>query len=54
VITARITRGAEAVECRMEVIRKEIEPRRGVALRISFIDPTNEAILKRMLGLDIG
>jgi hypothetical protein len=45
-----ITAGADAVRCRMEVIRKEIDPRRGVALRINFIDPPNEELLKKILG----
>jgi hypothetical protein len=38
------------VKCRLEVIRKEIEPRRGVALRIATIDPRNEELLKQLLG----
>ncbi len=41
---------AQRVKCRLEVIRKEIEPRRGVALRIATIDPRNEELLKQLLG----
>ena len=47
---AAITLADRTVKCRLEVIRKEIEPRRGVALRISFIDPRNEELLKQVLG----
>ncbi len=46
-----VLRGRVAeVSCRLEVIRKEIEPRRGVALRIAFIDPVNEERLRELLG----
>lgn len=47
---SRIKLGVDIVHCRLEVVRKEIEPRRGVALRIAFIDPLNEELLKRILG----
>jgi hypothetical protein len=47
---AEIEKDSRLVRCRLEVIRKEIEPRRGVALRISFIDPPNEEALKQLLG----
>lgn len=47
---ALISLEGKAARCRLEVFRKEIEPRRGVALRISFIDPRNEEMLKQILG----
>jgi hypothetical protein len=47
---AEISQTGRVVRCRLEVIRKEIEPRRGVALRISIIDPPNEEALKELLG----
>jgi hypothetical protein len=47
---AEIGLAGKITRCRLEVIRKEIEPRRGVALRISFIDPRNEEMLKQILG----
>lgn len=47
---ARISLGERAATCRLEVFRKEIEPRRGFALRIHFIDPSNEEMLKQILG----
>jgi hypothetical protein len=48
---ATVTRGEGRVHCRLEVIRKEIQPRRGVALRILHIDPRNEQSLKTILGI---
>lgn len=47
---ARFVLGQEAARCRLEVVRKEIAPRRGVALRIAFIDPANEEKLRQLLG----
>jgi hypothetical protein len=35
--------------CRVEVVRKEIQPRRGVALRIVHLTPAAEAVLGQML-----
>jgi hypothetical protein len=46
----RVTLRGQSITCRMEVFRKEIEPRRGVALRIAFIDPKSEETLKALLG----
>jgi len=46
----RISLRGKSATCRLEVFRKEIEPRRGVALRIAFIDPQNEEALKALLG----
>lgn len=36
--------------CRVEVARKEIHPRRGVALRIIHMAPVAEETLKRIIG----
>jgi hypothetical protein len=47
---AKISLRGKTAACRLEVFRKELEPRCGIALRISFIDPTNEEQLKAMLG----
>jgi hypothetical protein len=41
-------RGIE-LECRMEVVRKEIHPRRGLVLRVVYITPVGEEKLKQML-----
>lgn len=38
------------IGCRCEVIRKEIDPRTGIALRIAHIAPVAEETLKKMLG----
>ena len=35
--------------CRAEVVRKELEPRCGIALRIDSISPEDEAVLLAML-----
>jgi hypothetical protein len=50
----RVSLRGKSITCRMEVFRKEIEPRRGVALRIAFIDPKNEEALKALLGPGVG
>jgi hypothetical protein len=47
---ANIRLRGKASVCRMEVFRKEIEPRRGIALRVAIIDPKNEEALKALLG----
>jgi hypothetical protein len=47
---ARISLAGEAATCRLEIFRKELEPRLGIALRIAFIDPPNEETLKKILG----
>ncbi len=44
-----VERGDRMFGCRVEVIRKEVEPRVGVALRISHITPVAEETLKLML-----
>ncbi len=50
VLEARVGTAARAATCRLEVIRKEIVPRRGVALRLVHIDPANEQTLHELLG----
>jgi hypothetical protein len=47
---ATISVGAEAVDCRLEVMRREQDPRSGVALRIAYIDAANERRLIELLG----
>jgi hypothetical protein len=47
---AKIALRGQVCACRLEVFRKEIQPRHGIALRISHIDPKNEEQLKAMLG----
>jgi hypothetical protein len=47
---ATIEHGGRAANARLEVIRKEIDPRRGVALRIAHIAPEGETVLREMLG----
>lgn len=44
-----IERGDRRVACRAEVVRKELEPRRGVALRIAHIAPADEERLRDLL-----
>lgn len=51
VLEASIEDGGRSVVCRLEIIRKEIDPRRGVALRLVTIDPANEAMLRELLGV---
>jgi hypothetical protein len=46
----QIDQGAERAHVRLEVVRKEIEPRRGVVLHITHIDPDSERALSAMLG----
>jgi len=45
-----VERGDRQIDCRIEVVRKEIDPRRGVALRIAHISPVAEETLKTMIG----
>jgi hypothetical protein len=47
---AKIRLRGHTCACRLEVFRKELAPRRGVALRIAIIDPKNEEALKTLLG----
>ena len=42
--------GDTAAKARLEIIRKEIAPRGGIALRIAHVDPANEDLLRSMLG----
>jgi hypothetical protein len=46
----RVHRGDHTIGCRVEVVRKEIDPRVGVALRIAHISPVAEESLREMLG----
>jgi hypothetical protein len=48
---ARIEHTGRAAACRLEVVRKEIDPRSGLALRIARIDPAGEDALRAILGL---
>jgi hypothetical protein len=48
---ARVEHSGRAAVCRLEVVRKEIVPRSGVAVRLAYIDPANEAALKAILQL---
>jgi hypothetical protein len=50
VYDASIEHGGRTAPARLEVIRKEIDPRRGVALRIVHIAPEGESALREMLG----
>ncbi len=45
-----IERGTRRFSCRTEVIRKELEPRCGIALRIVYITPSAEEMLEAMLA----
>lgn len=45
-------RGAVAFRCRVEVVRKEIAPRPGVALRIVRIAPDAQAQLTALVAAD--
>lgn len=49
-VDIKVQRDDIEIGCRCEVIRKEIEPRKGVALRIAHIAPVAEETLKSMLG----
>jgi len=49
-VEIRVAREDVAIGCRCDVIRKEIDPRTGVALRIAHIAPVAEETLKGMLG----
>jgi hypothetical protein len=49
-LSVAVDRGPIRFDCRVEVVRKEIDPRRGVALRIAHISPVAEEQLKRALG----
>jgi hypothetical protein len=45
-----VSRGDHTLDCRVEVVRKEIEPRRGVATRIMYLTPVAEETLKALLS----
>jgi hypothetical protein len=44
-----VVRG-QVVTCKLEVVRKELVPRVGIALRVAHIDPTADERLRAMLG----
>jgi hypothetical protein len=44
-----VSRDTLALDCRVEVVRKEIHPRRGVALRIVYYTPVAEETYKKIL-----
>lgn len=44
-----VHRGERSFTCRTEIVRKEIHPRRGVALRIIQLTPVAEETLKAIL-----
>lgn len=48
VVDAKISLRGRTAVCKLEVFRKEAEPRRGVALRVVEVDPANEEQLKQM------
>jgi len=50
VYDASIEQSGRAAKARLEVIRKEIDPRKGVALRIAHIAPDGESALREILG----
>jgi hypothetical protein len=50
IFDARVQHRERAAQCRLEVIRKEIDPRSGIALRLQHIDPENEDALRAILA----
>lgn len=50
ILDARIERAGHQVVARLEVIRKEIDPRTGVALRIVSVPGDGERVLREILG----
>jgi len=50
VYDASIEHSGRIAKARLEVIRKEIDPRKGVALRIAHIAPDSESALREILG----
>jgi hypothetical protein len=50
VFDARVQHEGRSARCRLEVIRKQIEPRSGIALRLAHIDPENEDALRAILA----
>ncbi len=49
-VEIRVQRDDVGIGCRCEVTRKQLEPRKGIALRIAHIAPVAEETLKTMLG----
>lgn len=50
VFEAVVEHRARRAAVRLEVIRKELHPRSGVALRVATIDAGNRAVLEEILG----
>jgi hypothetical protein len=50
VLEGEIEHGARRAAVRLEVIRKELHPRAGVALRVTSIDPHNQSVLDEILA----
>lgn len=48
-LQVEVHRGDRSFTCRTEIVRKEIHPRRGVALRIIQLTPVAEETLKALL-----
>jgi hypothetical protein len=48
-LDVQVERGERRIGCKVEVVRKEIHPRRGVVLRIVHIGPVAEESLRLML-----
>ncbi len=46
---AKVSAPSASFDCKIEVVRKEIVPRRGVALRIAHMSPVAEETLKKIL-----
>ncbi len=49
VVEVGLRRGDTGFECRVEVVRKDIHPRRGIVFRIVYITPVAEETLKALL-----
>jgi hypothetical protein len=50
VFEGAIEHGPRRAAVALEVIRKELHPRSGVALRVAAIDPRNQAVLEEILA----
>lgn len=49
IVEIGVRRGDRHITCKAEIIRKEIHPRRGIALRITHIAPVESETLKLIL-----
>jgi hypothetical protein len=50
VVDAKVSLRGRTAACKLEIFRKEMEPRRGMALRVVGVDPAAEEQLKAMFG----